>query len=227
MLCDALASSLSIFLENLLLYEDVQAMFMGTLHALTSAIDAKDSYTRGHSERVALMSKMLAQAVGLNDEESERVYLSGLVHDLGKIGVPEAVLTKPGKLTAEEYDLIKQHPTVGARIIQGIRQMEDLVPGILSHHERWDGAGYPKGLAGEQIPLFGRLIAVVDAFDAMSSKRAYRESLDHDAALDEIRDHAGRQFDPDMVDAFLQLDFSDFYQMIQQHKTPGEPPSNV
>jgi hypothetical protein len=207
-LCDSLANSTSIFLQNVMLYEDMQAMFMGTLRALSRAIDAKDSYTQGHSERVALVARMLAEASGMEPATIERVYISGLLHDVGKIGVPEAVLCKPGQLTRDEFELIKQHPSIGARILADIRQMHDLVPGVLSHHERWDGRGYPQELAGESIPLFGRLIGLADAFDAMSSNRTYRDALPHEQVMAEIRRNAGTQFDPALADLFDALDLS-------------------
>ncbi|MEX1016472.1 MAG: HD-GYP domain-containing protein [Phycisphaeraceae bacterium] len=217
-LCSSLANSLSIFIENRMLYEDMQSMFMGTLHALTAAIDAKDSYTHGHSERVALMSRALAEAAGLDEATCERVYVAGLVHDVGKIGVPEAVLCKPGKLTEEEFGLIKLHPEIGARILQDIRQMSDLIPGVLYHHERWDGRGYPHGLKGEGIPLFGRLIGLADAFDAMSSDRTYRRALQLDEVLKEMHRCTGSQFDPGLVKLFVKLDFGPYFQMIKQHQ---------
>ena len=222
-LCSSLAGSLTIFLRNLMLYEDAQAMFLGTLHALTSAIDAKDSYTCGHSERVALVSKMLAEAAGLDAHTAERVYLAGVVHDLGKIGVPEAVLGKPGRLTDDEFRLIKLHPEIGARILQDIRQMRDLIPGVLHHHELWSGKGYPHGLAGEDIPLFGRLIGLADAFDAMSSNRTYRSALDRDRVLGEVRRCAGQQFDPKLAEVFLGLDFEPYDRLIRRHQAAGEP----
>ena len=218
-LCDSLGKGLTIFLENLMLYEDTQDMFLGTLHALTSAIDAKDSYTCGHSERVALMSRQIAEAAGLDEHTIERVYIAGLVHDVGKIGVPEAVLCKPGKLDDAEFALIKQHPEIGARILQDIRQMNDLIPGVLHHHERWDGRGYPHKLAGRNIPLFGRIIALADAFDAMSSNRTYRKSLDHARVLGEIEKNGGTQFDPRLADLFLGLDFAAFNAMLDQHQS--------
>jgi HD-GYP domain-containing protein (c-di-GMP phosphodiesterase class II) len=217
-LCDSLSNSLAIFLENLMLLGDAQSLFIGTLHALTSAIDAKDSYTFGHSERVALVSKMLAEAVGLEPPIVERVYLAGLIHDVGKIGVPERVLCKPGRLTDDEFGLIKQHPQIGANIVRDIRQMNDLVPGVLHHHERWDGRGYPHGLSGTEIPLFGRLLGLADAFDAMSSTRTYRCALQHGQVLQEIRDCRGAQFDPDLADRFLGLDFTPFFDLIEQHR---------
>jgi HD-GYP domain-containing protein (c-di-GMP phosphodiesterase class II) len=223
-LCSSLVSSLSIFLENRMLFEDMSAMFMGTLHALTSSIDAKDRYTKGHSERVAMMSRRLAAAAGLSPELVERVYISGLVHDVGKIGVPEAVLCKPGKLTDEEFALIKLHPEIGARILRDIRQMSDLIPGVLYHHERWDGRGYPHKVAGKEIPLFGRLICLADSFDAMSSNRTYRRSLQLDHVLGEIRRCAGTQFDPELAELFVKLDFTDFLRMVEEHQKQAESP---
>jgi len=217
-LCNSLAASLTIFLENKMLYSDVQSMFMGTLHALTSAIDAKDSYTRGHSERVALLSRKLAEAAGLDDQTVDRVYISGLVHDVGKIGVPESVLCKPGKLTDPEFEQIKRHPQIGALILKDIRQMQDLLPGVLHHHERWDGRGYPAKLAGEGVPLFGRLICLADSFDAMSSDRMYRRALRHEAVLDEVRRCAGSQFDPRLARIFVKLDFEPYFKLIGKHE---------
>lgn len=216
-LCASLGSSLSIYLKNVLLFEDMHSMFIGTLHALSTTIDAKDSYTHGHSERVALVAKQLAKAAGLDDQTVERVYLSGLVHDVGKIGVPESVLTKPGRLTKEEYDLVKKHPETGARILEGIRQMKDLIPGVLYHHESWDGKGYPHGLAGRDIPLFGRILGIADAFDAMSSDRTYRNAMPMHKVLDEVRRCSGQQFDPDLADVFVCLDFNAYLNMIEQH----------
>lgn len=216
-LCASLGSSLSIYLKNVMLYEDMHSMFLGTLHALSTTIDAKDSYTHGHSERVALIARQLAEAAGLSAQTVERVYLSGLVHDVGKIGVPEAVLTKPGRLTDEEYERVKKHPEIGARILEGIRQMSDLIPGVLHHHESWDGRGYPHGLAGRDIPLFGRIIGLADAFDAMSSDRTYRNAMPMHKVLDEVRRCSGKQFDPDLVDVFVGLDFTKYLDMIEKH----------
>ena len=221
-LCNSFAGSLSIFLDNTMLYDDMQAMFLGTLHALTASIDAKDSYTHGHSERVALMSRQLAIAAGLSDDLVERVYIAGVVHDVGKIGVPEAVLTKAGRLTDEEFELIKAHPEIGARILSDIRQMKDLIPGVLYHHERWDGRGYPHQLAGTDIPLFGRLICLADSFDAMSSNRTYRKAMALDQVLEEIRRCAGSQFDPELAALFVDLDFTPFHELIAQHQQMSE-----
>lgn len=218
-LCSALANSLSIFVENVMLYDDMQAMFLGTLHALTAAIDAKDSYTHGHSERVAMMSRQLAVAAGMSEHEVERVYIAALVHDVGKIGVPESVLCKPGRLTDEEFEQVKMHPEIGAKILQDIRQMHDLIPGVLYHHERWDGRGYPHGKSGNDIPLFGRVICLADSFDAMSSSRTYRKGLAHEQVIAEIRRCAGTQFDPQLAERFVNLDFKPYFETIERHQT--------
>ena len=201
-----------------MLFEDAQSLFVGTLHALTSAIDAKDSYTFGHSERVALLSQMLARAAGIDEPTVERIYLAGLVHDVGKIGVPEKVLCKPGRLTDTEFEQIKMHPDIGGRIIRDIRQMKDLIPGVMHHHERWDGRGYPGRLAEYDIPLFGRVIGLADAFDAMSSDRTYRKALEIDHVLEEIKTHAGRQFDPELAEIFIKLDFQPYFDLIDRHR---------
>jgi putative nucleotidyltransferase with HDIG domain len=205
----------SIFMENAALYQDMQGLFMGVLHALTRSIDAKDAYTRGHSQRVAELSRELARRMGLPDEQCERVYLSGLLHDVGKIGVPEAVLTKPGRLTDAEFDAIKKHPEIGAQILGNIKQLQDIIPGVLYHHERWDGRGYPYQIGGEEIPLIGRIICVADSFDAMSSTRTYRPALPLETVLAEIQRCAGTQFDPTLARLFATLDFTHYLQAME------------
>ncbi len=216
-LIDAAAGLMGIFLENACLYDDQQAMFLGMLEALTAAIDAKDRYTCGHSERVAYLAVQLAREIGMNEETSERLRIAGLVHDIGKIGVPESVLTKPGRLTDDEFELIKNHPEIGVRILRDIPQLADVLPGVLHHHERWDGKGYPYGLAGEHIPLFARLLALADSFDAMSSTRTYRSAMPRTTVLDEIRKGSGTQFDPSFAEIFIELDFSAYDQMVEEH----------
>lgn len=217
-LCSSLAGTLSIFLENVMLFEDSQAMFLGVLHSLTASIDAKDSYTHGHSQRVALLSRRLGEAMGLEEQICERIYLAGLVHDVGKIGVPESVLCKPTSLTAAEFDQIKLHPEIGARILQDIPQMRDLIPGVLHHHERWDGRGYPSGLAGKEIPLFGRIIGMADSFDAMSSNRSYRSALNRDEVLAEIMECANRQFDPELAAHFVRMNLEEYDRLLDGHQ---------
>jgi HD-GYP domain-containing protein (c-di-GMP phosphodiesterase class II) len=215
---------MSIFLENAALYDDLNAMFLGTLEALTASIDAKDRYTCGHSRRVARLTQQLAEAIGLDEHTVSRCHIAGLVHDVGKIGVPEAVLLKPGKLNAEEFAWIRRHPEMGYRILKDIPQLSDVLPGVLYHHERWDGKGYPEGLCGEQVPLIARLIGLADSFDAMSSTRTYRSAMSRPQVLEEIGHCAGAQFDPDLAAAFVRLDFAEFDRMVREHQAIEFPP---
>ncbi len=215
-LLEATGSYIGPFLENASLYETQNRMFLGTLHALTSAIDAKDPYTHGHSERVAYLAAQLASAIGFEHDQVERVHIAGLVHDIGKIGVPEHILSKPGRLDDAEMNAIREHPAIGHRILQDIPLLDDILPGVLYHHERWDGTGYPSGLAGDKIPLIARIIGVADTFDAMSSNRAYRPALTRDRVLAEIRNCAGTQFDPDLVEPFLGIDLAEYDRMVEQ-----------
>lgn len=217
-LLSSIANESAIYLENAMLFEDVHGLMMGLLHSLTSAVDAKDAYTCGHSERVALLSRHLAQQAKLGDHDVERVYMAGLLHDVGKIGVPEAVLQKTGRLTSEEFEQIKKHPEIGARILQDIKQIKDIIPGVLHHHERFDGKGYPGGLAGHDIPLMGRIICLADCFDAMTSSRTYRKALPLEVALTEIRRCSGTQFDPELTEAFLQISGDEFRELIRNHQ---------
>ncbi len=189
-------------------------LFLGTVRSLTSAIDAKDPYTRGHSDRVAHLAAETARRLGWPEDAVETVHLAGVVHDVGKIGVPERVLLKSSGLTDEEFEMMKKHPEIGHRILEGIPGLEATLPGVLHHHERWDGRGYPHKLAGEAIPAIARVLAIADTFDAMSSSRAYRKKLERDVVLKEIRDCTGKQFDPDMVPAFLSQDFGIYDAMV-------------
>ncbi len=215
----AAASNLSVFLENAALYDEQRAMFLGTLRALTASIDAKDRYTRGHSERVAHLTRQLARATGVDHQTADRFHITGLVHDVGKIGVPEAVLRKAGRLTDEEFAHIRRHPEIGYTILRDIPQFADILPGVLHHHERWDGRGYPSGLRAEEIPLVARLIALADSFDAMSSTRTYRPAMQRERVLDEIRRGAAAQFDPALASVFLTLDLSEFDAMVARHES--------
>lgn len=201
----ATAEHVRIFLDNVGLYDGLQKMFLGTLEALTASIDAKDRYTCGHSRRVAFLSRELAARMGLDEAVVQRVHIAGLVHDVGKIGVPEAVLSKPGRLTDDEFAMIKRHPEIGVRILRDIPNFDDIIPGVMSHHERYDGKGYPQGLAGGDIPLFGRIVGIADAFDAMSSTRTYRRALSGADVLAEMRRCAGSQFDPELIPHFLEM----------------------
>jgi putative nucleotidyltransferase with HDIG domain len=182
-----------------------QATFMTTLTTLAETIDLRDPYTAGHSKRVAAYSKLLAQDLGLPMHEVDAIENGALMHDIGKVGVPDAVLFKPSALDAEERMLIMGHPVIGAGILRGVPSMGEIVPCILHHHERVDGKGYPDGLAGEAIPLGARIIAVADAFDAMTTDRPYRRGLSVDAAVKELLAQEGTQFDPRCVLAFAEL----------------------
>jgi putative nucleotidyltransferase with HDIG domain len=217
-LLNSIANESAIYLENAMLFDDVHGLMMGLLHSLTSAVDAKDAYTCGHSERVALLSRELAQRAGLGDHDVERVYMAGLLHDVGKIGVPESVLQKTGRLTPEEFDQMKKHCEIGARILHDIKQIKDIIPGVLHHHERYDGKGYPAGLSGGDIPLMGRIICLADCFDAMTSNRTYRKALPLEVALTEIRRCSGAQFDPHLAEAFLRIGVDQLRELIANHQ---------
>lgn len=226
-LLESASGYLSAFLENAALYAEQNATFLGTLRAMTAAIDAKDRYTCGHSERVALLARQLATMFGVDEASADRVHIAGLVHDVGKIGVPESVLTKAGRLTDEEFDLIKLHPEIGHNILKDIPLFQDVLPGVMYHHERWDGRGYPHRLVGEKIPLIARFIGIADTFDAMSSTRSYRPALPRDHTLAEIRKCAASQFDPQLSELFAKLDLTDYDRMLASHtlRADGTQPS--
>jgi HD-GYP domain-containing protein (c-di-GMP phosphodiesterase class II) len=218
-LFNSVAGGCAVFIENGRLFKDLKELFIGSLKALTSSIDAKDTYTHGHSERVAYISRWIAERLSrqepLDEEQIHKVYLAGLLHDIGKIGIEETVLRKDGKLTEQEYDRIKKHPSIGAGILREIQQMRDIVPGVLCHHERIDGKGYPNGLVGEEIPLIGKIVGLADSFDAMTSKRTYREALTVEQALAEIDKGLGTQFDEKIGRIFLESDVSELWDIIR------------
>ncbi|MCR4777904.1 MAG: HD-GYP domain-containing protein [Lachnospiraceae bacterium] len=187
--------------------------------AFANSIDAKDEYTHGHSSRVAEYSRRIAQASGKTPEECEEIYYAGLLHDIGKIGVPEDIITKEGKLTPEEYEKIKEHPVLGAQILGNITEYPYLSIGARGHHERYDGKGYPDGLKGEKIPDMARIIAVADAYDAMSSKRSYRAPIPQQKVREEIVKGIGTQFDPEYARIMLHLIDEDLeYKMSEREE---------
>ena len=190
-------------IENAKLYEDLKATFSQTIKGLASAIDKMDRYTAGHSERVAGYAQILAIKLGLPPEQVEIVRQAALMHDVGKIGCVMN-LNKPGILTEREYEIFKKHPGYGKDILEPIEFLKPLIPGVHCHHERWDGQGYPLGLKGEEIPLIARIISVADVYDAMTSDRAYRKALPHDATVAEVRRCAASQFDPDVANEFVE-----------------------
>jgi response regulator RpfG family c-di-GMP phosphodiesterase len=188
-------------IENARLYEDLRATFQQTIEGLARAIDKMDRYTSGHSERVATYATYLAVRLGLPPDAIEIVRQSALMHDIGKIGCVMN-LNKPGKLTHDEYEVFKRHPAYGRDILDPIRFLHPLIPGVHLHHERWDGRGYPLGLRGNDVPLMARIIAVADTYDAMTSDRAYRRALPHEVAVGEIERCSGTQFDPEVAHSF-------------------------
>ena len=181
------------------------AMFEQTAEALANAIDAKDRYTHGHSTRVASFSKKIAEKAGFTEEECRKIYFSALLHDVGKIGVPDVIINKEGRLTGEEFEQIKRHPVLGYQILSSIKQSPELSIGAHYHHERYDGRGYPDGLSGGDIPETARIIAVADAYDAMTSTRSYRKELSEEKTREEIRKGTGTQFDPKYAEIMLDI----------------------
>lgn len=185
--------------------KNLREMFISTTKALAAAIDAKDPYTRGHSQRVAQISLEIAKEMGLPPSEQQKVNVAALLHDVGKIGIEDQVLKKPTKLTEKEYGIIQQHPRWGAMIMGHIRQLKEIIPGIQHHHERLDGSGYPEGLQGSQIPILARIIAVADTFDAMTSERLYQQAMETQYVVDKLLEWKGSRYDPEVVDAMVRV----------------------
>lgn len=198
-----LSAQAAVAIERAKLYEDLEDMYISTVKSLAAAIDAKDPYTRGHSERVTRFSVLIAKELGLDDKTQRDVQLCGLLHDVGKIGVPISVLRKKDKLTDEDWKHIRRHPVLGAEIVSPIAQLKELISNIRHHHERYDGKGYPDKLKGENIPLISRILAVADTFDALTSERPYRNGLADKAAVEEMEVVKGTQLDATCVEAFL------------------------
>jgi putative nucleotidyltransferase with HDIG domain len=188
-------------------HQELRTAYVQTISALAEAVDAKDAYTRGHSQRVGVYASRIARELCFPKDVIERVYIAGLLHDVGKIGVRDCVITKPDRLTPEEYEEIRQHPAIGAKILEPVDFLRDIVPCVRHHHEWYDGSsrGYPDRLQGEQIPLPSRVILVADTVDAMTSDRPYRKALSLEAVVSELSKYSGSQFDPTCVDAFLRL----------------------
>jgi response regulator RpfG family c-di-GMP phosphodiesterase len=214
-----IASKAASALENSKLYEELKDSYLQTLTALANAVEARDIYTRGHTDRVCYMAQYLCREMGWNEEQLWEVKMGGILHDIGKIGVPDAVLNKGQTLTQAEFEIMKEHPACGARILEGISFLAPAVPFVLYHHERFDGKGYPYGLRNHQIPIQGRLMAVVDTFDAMTSDRPYRKAKTIRMALQEIKDCAGTQFDPDIAHLFLTIWEKG---LLKKSKLPGK-----
>ena len=200
-----LAAQLSIIITDNELYQNLKDFLLNLVRSMVSTIEAKDSYTRGHSERVNSISMVIARTMGLSDKDVENTSWAAILHDIGKIGIPESVLTKPGRLTEGECAIIMTHPRKGYEILEPIVQLKDALPGVLYHQEKYDGRGYPEGRKGEKIPLYARIIAVADMYDAITSSRAYRARNTHINAMKEIERVSGSQLDPMIVEIFKEV----------------------
>ena len=203
-------------------YDKLEKAYMESIETLRYTVEAKDTYTRGHSDRVSAYSVLIGQKLGLSDEDINNLRIGGLFHDIGKIGVPDSILLKDAKLTDDEYSEIKNHPSIGAHILSNATIFKDIIPIVKHHHERYDGKGYPGKLAGENIPYLARITAVADAFDAMTSKRTYRNSLSIDIVKEEIAKNKGTQFDPSIADVFLDI-LNNEYEKIEEIRTKFNP----
>jgi putative nucleotidyltransferase with HDIG domain len=191
-------------------YAELEITYDRTLTALMSALDARDRETEGHSTRVSRLACLLGEAMGLNGLQLKALERGALLHDIGKIGISDTILHKPGRLTDQEWRLMRIHPDIGARIVEGIPFLQDTLPVIRYHHERWDGSGYPVGLRERDIPIQARIFAVADVFDALTSQRSYREKSPPEEALKYLKEHAGVLFDPAIVEALANIPYSEF-----------------
>jgi putative nucleotidyltransferase with HDIG domain len=200
-----MADQMAVALSNATLIEEMNQLSWGTLRALARTVDAKSSWTAGHSTRVTKMALKIASALAISSKKLDDLHRAALLHDIGKVGIPLSILDKPGALDDEEYTMIKKHPSIGARILEPIASYKDIIPMVLQHHERYDGKGYPGGLSGNEIDIGAKILAVADVFDALKSDRPYREGWALERVIDLITEEAGRQFDPVIVDAFLAI----------------------
>ena len=193
--------------------QKLEKAYMESIETLRYTVEAKDPYTKGHSDRVAAYSVLIGKKMGLSEDDQKTLMIGGLFHDIGKIGVPDAILRKPDRLTDEEYSEIKNHPSIGAHILAPATIFKDIVPIVKHHHEKYDGRGYPSQLAGENIPLFARIAAVADTYDAMTSKRPYRDELPLETVIAEIEKCKGTQFDPNIADVFLGILRNEYHEI--------------
>jgi HD-GYP domain-containing protein (c-di-GMP phosphodiesterase class II) len=199
------ANQTAIAVKNARLFNELEETFVQTVVTLANAIDIRDTYTSDHSQRIAALGVETAKLMGCNSDDIQRIYWGSLLHDIGKIGIPDRILLKPGPLDDIEWEVIKEHPNIGANLIQPIKQLANISPIIRHSHERYDGTGYPDGLKGDEIPLGARIVSVVDAFSAMMDKRVYKDAITLDETIHELKRYSGRQFDPQVVKAFLEV----------------------
>lgn len=224
-LLDAIGEEMGVVVENVRLYENLRQAYLSTIRALAEAVDAKDTYTRGHSDKVSAYAVAIAAGMGLDDEFVSSIRDAGYLHDIGKIGTPDAILTKQGVLTPEEMDTMREHPGASHKILMQARLHQEIKEMIRHHHERYDGSGYPDGLNGEDIPLGSRILAVADAYEAMTADRPYRQSLSRDEAVAELKRCCGEQFDASIVEVFLQVR-SEAESGLKEEAGRGQPQSN-
>lgn len=225
-LLNSLAAILGTHVRNIELYRQHQELLLSFVRSLVSTLDAKDTYTRGHSQRVALIARRLGEVLSLPAEDLQDIYLSGLLHDVGKIGVDDRILRKPGELTEEEFAQIQTHPMIGYNILEGLQNLREILPGVRNHHENYDGTGYPDRLSGEGIPLMARILAVADAYDAMGSDRPYRRGMPLERIESIFRAGAGRQWDPKVIDAYFEAR-DEISVIAQEHARNVEPMHKV
>lgn len=225
-LVSAFANQCAVAVDNSFLLDNLQEHYHQTLQALVNAIEAKDTYTMGHTARVSRYSVGIARAIGFSEERTNRIKMAADLHDIGKIGIKERIINKPGALTDTEYSSIKDHVEMGEKILAPITYLRDLLPAIRGHHEKWDGSGYPDGLKGEECPIEGRILALADAFDAMTSQRSYNKPLSFEQALDRIKEAAGTHFDPKVVNAFERFLRSEYLAPDSKVTAAAETPSS-
>jgi len=204
-LFETFSNELAIAIKNYKLITSIKKNFVQTLRAFAAFIDAKDKYTKNHSKNVSNIAGLIACNCGLNSKEVEQIMIAGLLHDVGKIGIPDGILNKNGTLDEHELEIVKKHPLISSDIVGKIEQFKTILSSIIYHHERWDGKGYPSGLKGKKIPIGARIIAIADAYDAITTDRPYRKALNREKALAEIKRNAGCQFDPELVEIFLKI----------------------
>jgi putative nucleotidyltransferase with HDIG domain len=226
-LADALAAHVSAGIESAQLIKKQRELFHATIAMLAQAVELRDPYTGGHTVRVTEYSMLLGTQLELSREDMELIRIGTPLHDIGKIGIDDAILRKPGKLTAQEFDIMKSHTTKGAKILEQVGDLASVIPIVRSHHERWDGFGYPDGLAGENIPRLARIVGVCDAFDAMTSDRPYRQGMPADVAFAEVEKQKGKQFDPEVANVFIQMKQRILQEMQSDTRKLGLGASNM
>lgn len=203
-LLTSLADQVAIALDNARLYQELEEMFFQTADSLADAIEQRDPYTGGHTQRVTLYSQTIAKYLQLKPPERKWLKITSVLHDIGKIGIEDQILKKPERLSPQEFEMIKRHSEIGAKIVEHIRQLKEIIPGVKYHHEQINGKGYPDGLMGKDIPVLAKIVAVADTYDAMTTDRPYRNAMEKEGAIEELKRCSGTQLDKEVVEAFIQ-----------------------